>query len=150
MPAVIYKILIGLGLALGIYLAGYWMGKGDKEVIEKEKIVLKEGRERIVYKDRIVTKTVIRYPDGRVEETEKVEEKESKTEKESEEVAKDTSTHSKPALADYRVGAKYWASYPELDTAIEVEAGRRLLGDIWIELGVRADGEAAIGVAIQW
>lgn len=142
----LYKILGVLLLAAGLFLGGYYSGKGDKEV----QIIEKVGETRTVYKDRIVTVTKIVRPDGTVEETTKTEEKEGS----SEETTVDRDTHTKPALSDYSLGAKYWRDYESLLSddhlgSLEVTAGRRLLGEVWLDMGVRKQS-FAVGVSVNF
>ncbi len=95
-----------------------------------------------------VTRTVL--PDGTVTETTKTEDRKGSKEK--------TEQKSTPALAQYSVGAKYWLNRDLLRGSIgvgntEVEVGRRLLGPVWIDAGVRMDitkPEVSLGLHVEF
>jgi hypothetical protein len=121
--------LIGLLLLLGGTAAGgYYLGRGQREVIVKEGKTITVERVRTV----VVTKTV--HPDGTTTETTSTTDKETEKEK-----TKKDST-STPMLSDYSVGVKYWMGQGRSPTNyygnVEVTAGRRLVGDVWLEAGV--------------
>jgi hypothetical protein len=151
--SIIYKIIIVLGLAIGIFLGGYYTGKGDKEVQTQEKVVYKEGEQKIVYQDRIVTVTKVVHPDGTTEETTKTEDKNQTTDTRTAEGQTDKKQDTKVALSNYSIGTRYWASFQSpLETSygnIEINAGRRIIGDVWADIGVKKDA-ASVGIRIQF
>lgn len=141
------KLLTAVLVMLASFAGGFYYGKGEREVVT----ITKKGETHTVFKDRIVTVTRIIRPDGTVEETTKTEEKEGS--KDTKNTEKDTK--SKPILADYSVGAKYWAGKGrDIDSYLrntEVMVGRRMIGDIWLEAGVLpVDMQLSLGVSFKF
>jgi len=165
----IQKVGIGLVTMLLIFLAGFWTGKGQKEieVQYQDRVVEKEvkGETQIVYKDRVVTVTKTVKPDGTTTETTRTEEKskdETKT-TEKTEVAKEESGNrtETPVSSNYSLGVSYVAvirSYNDLlpglspsVSNIQITAGRRLLGDLWLDIGVApVGGVYSLGVSFKF
>lgn len=141
-----FYVYIALLLLAGAFAGGYYLGHGRVETVIKET----EGKERVVYKDRIVTVTRVVKPDGTVTETTRTEDRSGS--RDTETTGRDSST--KPALADYSLGAGYVVrSVSSVGntslSAFEIRGGRRVLGDIWGEIGLRNDS-LALGVRYEW
>ncbi len=136
--------LIGLLILLvGATAGGYYLGRGQVQIVEKVGKTITVERVRTV----VVTKTV--HPDGTTTETTSTTDKETEKEK-----TKKDST-STPLLSDYSVGAKYWAGRGrELDNYyenVEITAGRRLLGDVWLEAGIiPLQLQGSIGLSLKF
>lgn len=150
----IRNVAIALVLLAAAGLAGFYLGRGQREVVVEERIVEKRGETVTKYVDRVVTVTKIIRPDGTVEETTKTEDRAGSSESRSSERDSSNSSKTKSLASNYSVGAKYWItsvsamSRPELQQ-IEVTAGRRILGDIWADIGVRTDS-VAVGVSLKF
>jgi hypothetical protein len=115
-------------LLVGTAAGGYYLGRGQVEVVEKVGKTITVERVRTV----TITKTV--HPDGTTTETTTTRDEE----KDKTSTKKDST--STPLLSDYSVGAKYWMGQGRSPTNyygnVEVTAGRRLVGDVWLEAGV--------------
>lgn len=156
-----YKILLSILLLAAVFGGGYYSGKGmtETQVVEHEKIVYKEAETKTVYKDRIVERVVIRQPDGTVIEKEKTIDSDKAETKTDTTIANDTthSEFSKPVLSNYSLGVKYWVNYSSLLTDVtrfnsknvEVTAGRRLVGEVWVDAGVRQDA-VSLGLSFKF
>lgn len=141
------KILLAFLLLVAAFAGGFFLGKGEKQIVEH----VTEGKERVVTKTRTVTVTKVIRPDGTIEE--KTETKDSQADKETKKT--ETSKESKPALADYRVGAKYWLDGKTIGDwqyrQVEVTGARRLLGDVWGEVGILPiKREVSVGLSVQF
>lgn len=153
------KYIIGLVVAAGLFLGGFYTGRGQKQVEVQEKVVTIKGETLTVFKDRIVTVTKIVRPDGTVEETTRTEEKEGKKETKTAEKKKETDSVTTSIASKYSLGLKYWASFDDKfsdtretvrDTGrYEVTAGYRLMGDVWLEAGYRLDKQVSLGLRVQ-
>lgn len=154
-----YGVMAIALLVLGSGLTGYYLGKGDKEVVIQEKVIYQQGETKVEYRDRIVTVTKIVKPDGTVIETQKTEDRERKEEKKDTVIVDDKSSKSTPILSKYSLGARYWLplaldSLGDKNTymntnAIEITAGRRVFGEIWVEGGYRLDREVSLGFSLK-
>jgi len=153
-----YKLLTGLIILIGIFVGGFYTGKGQSKVEIQEKVITKEGESKTVYKDRIVTVTKTIKPDGTITEETKTEEKQGSKETKTASKEKDKTTVTTPILSNYSLGLKYWASLDDkLDVGkakdrnnYEVTAGRRLLGEAWLTGGVRLDKQVSLGVSFNF
>lgn len=151
--------LIGIVLLLAaVGLGGYYTGKGQREIVKEEKIIYKEGEEKIVYRDREVIKEKIIRPDGTIEEREITRDISKEIERRSKEIAQEEILKSKPVLSKYSLGVKYWAplsvealkpSYYSLENT-EVTTGYRVLGELWIVGGYKLDNSVSLGVSLQF
>ena len=139
-----YKVLAVLVLVLAAGATGYWQGRGDIQVREVEKVVEKEGKTEVVYRDRIVTVTKIVRPDGTVEETTREEEHEHEETTESRETAADRETEKTPTQSRYSLGISYSPSADSFDWRegkdgvvrdLGLEVGYRLVGPVWGAVG---------------
>lgn len=162
MTTKLHEILLALAILIGVFLAGFYEGRGDRQ-IETHTVVqteTKTGDTQIVYRDRIVTQVVEKKPDGTVTTTTKTEQVADNIERKTAETDKssDTSTKTAPVLSNYSLGLAYVSSYSELLdltkpgwSNLEVTAGRRLLGDTWLTLGVQPVGRGfSLGLSIQF
>lgn len=140
-----WKIITALILLVGSFLGGFYTGRGNKQV----EIVEHTGETKIQYIDRIVTVTKIIKPDGTVEETTKTEDKQQTTDVKTDDKSQKTTF----LVSNYSVGAKYWTRYGALDRdyvkSTEIEIGRRIVGDIWAEIGIRKD-QASVGIRVDF
>lgn len=146
----IRNIVIALILLVGSGLGGYYLGRGQKEI----QVVEKEGKTVIQYKDRIVTVIRTVKPDGTVTEITKTEEKSRDTEIDT----RSTSTDTKSLASNYSLGVKYWLpiSVDIINPSqyslggLEVTGGYRLVGDSWLDLGVKLDRSVALGLSVKF
>lgn len=126
-----------LALLLGASL-GYWHGRQSQEhVIQDRNIQV----DHTVVKDRsvVVTRTV--HPDGTTTETTETRDHASTADHSSE--ITHTEVIPAPSPAQYSLGIRYQSAYSELISqaasnpykGLEVSAGRRILGPVWLELG---------------
>lgn len=147
------KYLIVLVLLVASGLGGFYLGRGQKEIQIQEKIVTTEGESHIEYRDRIVTVTKIVRPDGTTEETTKTEEKEGTEEKKTKVAEKDKSRTEKSLASNYSLGAMYRLKYGDLTrsalNSVEVTGGRRLIGDVWLDVGATTS-DVAVGLSVKW
>lgn len=153
----INKYTIGLLITLGVFIGGFYVGKGQSSVEVQEKVVIQKGETVFQYRDRVVTVTRVVKPDGTIEETTRTEDKEGKKEEKTASNEKNKATVSTPILSKYSLGLKYWAPITDtysMDTRdknrYEVTAGYRVMGEIWITGGYRLDKQASIGLQLQF
>jgi hypothetical protein len=169
-----YKLLAAALLALSLFGAGWWTGRGQKEVVIQDRIVVQEKQvvvhdkaevQTVVqWKDRIVTVTRTVTKNGTVTETTKTEDKAKEKQQEkavthdSTEKQKSTDTahteSSKPSLPNYSIGLGYRpVSYDSLRSYsykfTELRAGVRVLGPVFGEVGVSGTKQVSIGVRID-
>lgn len=146
-----YKLLLSI-ILIGIIGVGcFYLGKGQKEVVTEEKIVYKEGKERIVEKE-IIREKIIR-PDGTIEE--RIIEKDKDTDRRDKEIDRDSSTKVTPILSNYSLGIKYW---PSVDSQIlkydhrniEITAGYRVWGEAWVDVGYKLDNSVSLGLSFKF
>lgn len=130
-----YVLYIVLVAAAGA--AGFYQGKGHREI----QVVEKAGQTitRTVVQTVTVEKTI--HPDGTVEE--RTTTKNETKNKDTKTIDRDTSI--KPIGTNYSLGVRYRVSGFQTiiapgPQAVEVEAGRRLFGDIWITGGAGLGG----------
>lgn len=148
-----YYVIIAVLLLSAAYVGGYWTGSGNVTTVEKRVEV--EGKTQIVYRDRIVTHTVVVAPDGTRTESDKTEEVAQDTSNETNSSSDDKSTT--PQLASYSIGARYHLQPLSFaDTlanpyrGLEITAGRRILGEVWVDLGVQPlNKDVSLGVRID-
>lgn len=155
----INKYTVGLAAVIAAALAGFYTGRGQKEVEIQEKIITTKGETQTVFKDRIITVTKVLRPDGTVEETTRTEDKSGSSSTKSSEKSKEKDTVTTSIASQYSLGLKYWASlddkFNEADRTVrdtgryEVVAGYRILGDIWVEGGYRLDKQLSVGLRVQ-
>lgn len=154
-------ILIGL---VGLYALGYFHGHSDVPVVTQTHEVVTKGDtqtiEKVVYRDRIVTRTVetVRKPDGTVI-TKEVDH--SKEDTESDRKSKDVRTQvavtdTEKGRTNYMLGVMYRLDRNTIETAdhwdrqnLELQVGRRLMGDIWLE-ATASQQDMSIGIMYQW
>jgi hypothetical protein len=142
-----YKIIAALVLALCFLAGGYYWGSGN--------VIVEKGETVTVIKDRIITKTITRKPDGTIIETVKEEEHDSSQ--------TNTTVSTKPGpenKANYRIGAAYWVRStadvlrPEKPyDGISLSVSRRIAGPAWVDVLAKPFGvrrEVALGVSVQW
>lgn len=157
-----YKVVATLVVLLGVFLGGFYTGRGQKEVqiVEKKVEVKGEDKTQIVYRDRIVVHTVTKYPDGTTVTQEKVTDQDTtKTEdKKVETIASSSSNKTISNLSNYSLGLRehlnYTALLPTSESlrhGLEFTAGRRLFGDIWLDLGVMPDShDISLGIRVDF
>lgn len=144
--------------AIAIFTGGFYIGRGQKEVEIQEKVVTVKGETQVVVRDRIVTVTRVVKPDGTIEESTRTEDRDRKETSRSEEVAKEKSKVTRSIASQYSLGLKYWVPNSDiLDVGrvrdmnnYEVQVGRRLVGDVWIQGGYRLDKQVSIGLQLQF
>lgn len=143
----VYKYIFVIAFIVATFGAGFYLGKGQKEV----QIIEKTGETQVVYQDRIVTVTKTVQPDGTVTETTKTEDQSKNTNIKT----VDDSTRTTAIATQYKVGAKYVAQYSAFLTGsrgldnVEIDGSRRLLGPVWIDLGIRRES-AALGLSVEF
>lgn len=138
-----WKVALALILLAAAAGTGYYYGSGN--------VVKEKGETITVIRDRIVTHTVIRNPDGTVTETTKEEEINHST-------ASVTESTTPKAQSRYRVGANYsLARRSDITDAgirnMGITGSIRALGPIWLDAEIRPFGprkEAAVGVSIEF
>jgi hypothetical protein len=148
-----YYIVTAL-LCLG---GGYILGYQNREVVTDTRIVHERGEKEIVYRDRIVTRTIVRKPDGTTTETETTEERD-RTERERNDRSSSETVAASRSASRYRLGTSYWASSTsdvrELSrTNLELHGAVNLLGPLDLELGTRPLGdrkEVSLGLSIRF
>lgn len=152
-------IMLGiLVLLTGAVAAGYYLGKGQKEVTVEEKIIYKKGEERIQYRDRTIIKERIVAPDGTITERETTKDIAQEIERRSTELAQEMVSKSKPVLSNYSLGLKYWLPLSDKivnaesygTEQLEITAGRRLLGEIWLDAGYKLDNSFSVGLSLRF
>lgn len=144
--------------ALALFVGGFYVGRGQKQVEIQEKVVTVKGETEIVIRDKIVTVTRVVRPDGTIEESTRTEDRDRKESSRSEEVAKEKSKVTRSIASQYSLGLKYWVPNSDiLDVGrvrninnYEVQVGRRLVGDVWIQGGYRLDKQVSIGLQLQF
>lgn len=154
-----------VGAILGYYNGP--RGPGPVQTVEVERVVEKivqgEERVRVEYRDRIVTRTVVQKPNGTVitRETERdragEKQEERKTTVADKESARDISrtVGASSASSRFSLGVSYWPRYSDLlaDSSrfnwerFEIDSGIRVLGPVWLNLGVRTD---SVGIGFRW
>lgn len=144
------KYIIGLAVAVALLVGGYYLGKGQKEVITEEKIVYKEGETKIIERE-IIKEKIIR-PDGTIEE--RTIEKDKSTEEKSKEIEREKSQSVTPILSRYSLGAKYW---PDLSIRqqwnkdnLEITTGYRVWGEAWVDVGYKLDNSVSLGLSLKF
>lgn len=144
-----WKLIVPIAIAL--FLGGYWAGKGQTQVIEKERIV--KGETVTVTVEKIVTVIRVVKPDGTTTETTSTTERQIDKTKETEIV--DKSKETTPVANDYGVGGGVKASLKSVDiNAFKpdyyVAVSRRIIGDAWIDLSVSTDSQVGLGVKLEF
>ncbi len=156
------KVLLGIAVVGAIYLGGFYTGRGTGEVqtVEVVREVKGDTKTEIQYKDRIVTVTRTVKPDGTTTETTKTEDKQKATQKEvkTTEHSTDKETVVTASKSDYSVGVREHVDYQsllptasELRDRIEVTGGKRIVGDVWLDVGVQPGShDVSIGVRVDF
>lgn len=152
--------VLGSIILIGVIGAGcFYIGKGQREIVIEEKIIYKEGETKIEYRDRTVIKEKIIKPDGTIIEREITKNIEKEIEKRSKELAQEISKKITPVLSNYSLGVRYWLplSYNELlnrqtysKEGLEITAGKRIVGEIWLEGGYKLDNSFSLGVSYKF
>lgn len=150
-----YKILGVLIILLGVFLGGFYSGRGEKQVETVEKVVEKQGEVQVVYRDHIITVTKIVKPDGTVTEVTKTEDQDKKTDTKTDVVTDDKQVITTPQLSRYSLGLFGQIRDIQLSQLprpqLGVSAGVRVVGDIWAKLGiVPADKSISLGIDIHF
>lgn len=148
-----YRILAVLLCAVGLFAGGYWAGRGQREVVIQERVV--KGETKVVTVEKIRWKERIVRPDGTIIEREREEDRDTgRTERET---TVDRDEKSRPILASYSLGVRYWAPISSLTArpdfsmqSLELTAGRRILGELWVDAGYRLDRSLSLGVRMQF
>lgn len=163
-----WRIFAVVILLAGAFIGGRYTAQGRVQYVEKEKIVEKQiivaGKDTrtIEYRDRIITRVVVKKPDGTVTETtvDKDAGHSDKNEHETKTVTIEKIVEREKIVKvgppDWRVGilvgatATKWDKLPTLGTpylAVGVEVDRRIIGPF--SLGVWGLSSGAAGVAIS-
>lgn len=150
------KIAIVLLLALGIFGGGFYLGKGNKEVVIQEKII--KGDTVIKEVETIVTVTKTVHPDGTTTETTTTDTKQKDTHEQ--ESTTDKSSSSKSIASNWGVGIGVVASLKDaIDNKSVKELPKpdyygmishRVLGDIWVDLQANTNKEIAGGIRVEF
>jgi hypothetical protein len=149
-----WKIILPVVLAIGLFAGGFYIGRGNKEVEIREIRTKGETVTKIV--DRIVTVTRTVHPDGTVEEKTTTENKDTNIKDKEKSTDRDSLTSSN--TSNYSLGVHYWIPLssrildPETYSikAVDVSIGRRLIGDIWVDGSYRFNGDLALGIRLQF
>jgi hypothetical protein len=152
------KYIAGLIALAAVFLGGFYVGRGQKEIEIQEKIVEVKGETTTVYRDRIVTVTKVVKPDGTTEETTRTEEKEGRKEEKTVDKSKEKDSATRSIASNYSLGLKYWASLDDKSSVgnvrdtgkYELTAGRRLLGDVWLGVGYKLDKQVSLGISVHF
>lgn len=149
----LYKVGAGLVTVLLAFLSGRASRPAEIQVQEKvvEKHVQGEETVRTVVKDRIITRTVTVKPDGTTVTKDTDQSLNRQKDRETKIVVQERWVEvakwiEKP-LPKYSIGLSYWPDYRSLieDTRrfqldkVEGGIGYRVVGNVWLELGVRRD-----------
>lgn len=132
-----------LVLLVASLLIGYWTGSRQvrTQVVEHTTQVEAAVRTEVVYRDRIVEHTVTKYSDGTT--VTKDQTRQENTVEKATETASLSATLTSLTARNYSLGLRDHVSYErllpssleDLRTGLEITAGRRLLGDIWMDVG---------------
>lgn len=157
-----YKIIAGLILLVGCFLGGFYTGRGQKEIqiVEKKVEVKGEDKVEIIYRDRIVEHTITKFANGTTIIADKVtNENTTKNEEKKIEAKSDISKSTTTSTAsNYSLGLREHMNYSallptstSLKNGAEVTAGRRLFGDIWLDIGVMpVNHDISIGIRVDF
>lgn len=145
------RALCWIILAIGImgFITGYWEGGNG----ETKTVTVHDIQTVIRTVDHIVTVTKTVHADGTTTETTKTEDKQ--TDKDITDESNNSTTT--PAGSNYSLGVRYHVGSTDVaDIAanpyrgIEVTAGRRILGDIWLDLGIQPiNRDVSLGIRID-
>lgn len=127
-------------------LAGYWIGRGDKQVEVREVRVKGDTVEKVV--ERIVEKVRTVKPDGTVEEKE-ITRDVTKDKKETI-VSNEKDTKVTPLLPKYGVGAGVLTgvdNFPEV--GYYVNGRYRIVGSIWVESSINTRRDVSLGISVE-
>lgn len=146
------KYILGLLALLVSAGAGYYLGTGNVQI--EEKVIVKQGEDKIQIVERVVTRTVTIKPDGTRTETETTKDVTRDEQHSDTELSKDKTVT--PILAQYSLGIRFSADYKDIANIYNdaqnkdnytVQLGRRLLGPVWIEAGV---GVVDYSLGVRW
>lgn len=137
-----------LGVSAVAAVTGYWYGAESVP----ETVIHEKGEVTTVTKDHIITKTIVRNPDGTTMETQTDRTVDSNRQEKSSSTA---SVASSSRERNYYLGVQYW---PSLDRAPSVTdlsavAGRRIFGPFLGTVEIRPVGESrgiAVGLGIEF
>lgn len=155
--------IIGLlaGVAFGSYLAGGASVEPQVITEYRDREVLTEAKEKIVYKDRIITRIVTQKPDGTIITKEETRERDKQKDKETNTKSHETVQASRPAPSTYRtthyaLGIRVMPSIHGSDykrtERYEVNVGYRI-GELPLfgEAGYAdRDKQLTLGVRYEW
>lgn len=170
-----YKLLAVITVLViafsAVFYAGWNYGKGnvvhDVQTVTVEKRVEVQGETKVEYRDRIVTVTKTVLKDGTTTETTKTEEKAKETSHETVEhsITDSTSKESKNGPAApvqvgdrYSLGLRYQPAPSSIRSvttardpyAIGLQLGRRVIGPVWVDVGITGHRDVSIGIRIDW
>lgn len=137
--------------AIFLFLLGY--GLGSRAAAPGRSNTASSGDISKHEEDRIVTDTKTTKPDGTVVESHKTEKKIASSETTTQVVS---STPEPGPPTNYSLGVKYWGNYTDLLrrpdwTQAEVVLGRRVLGLLWGEVGIRpGTHEFSVGIRTEF
>lgn len=152
-------VLISLVILLvGSVAGGYYLGKEQVQTEVQEKVVYRDAETKIEYRDRTVIKERIVAPDGTVTEREIDKDISRDVDKKSTSSSTERDTITTPTLSRYSLGLKYWLPLDNrllnVDTysskQIEVTAGYRMLGEVWLIGGYKLDNSVSVGLSLQF
>lgn len=155
--------LVALGLMVGSFLFGYYRAKSSIAPEVVERIVTEEGKERVVWKDKviIVEKEKETRPDGTVIEKERTTEKDKASEKETaskqtkqEKDVKPQTTRAPKTMdpSTYSVSVRLlsFSEYEKL-SSYEATIGRKLIGPLWAEASFSGrDNAISAGLRVEF
>lgn len=146
---IINKYTVGAAALVVSALGGYYLGR--ETVIKTVTVHDVQTVTRTVNHIVTVTRTV--HPDGTVTETTRTEDKQVDKEKRDE----STASTSTPIGSNYSLGVRYHlrpADVADLSAnpyrGFEVTAGRRILGDIWLDAGIQPlTRDVSVGIRLD-
>lgn len=126
------------------FIGGYYTGHSQSRIVEvktQSVVTAAEQQEvKVVYRDRVVTKTIVRKADGASTTVVRTEERSKAGSAAETVIAAKAETHESrqvtpTSVEEYSVGIRYRANFDSLYTPtwtdLELNVGRRLVGPVW-------------------
>lgn len=152
------KYIVALFIPILAFAGGYYTASKQVEVVEK--VIVKEGETKTVVQEKIITRTVVKHPDGTTTETTREENRDVATEERVRESDSGTTRTTVSSGGNYRLGVYYGMrsisdAYQPNDwrSNTSVYVSRRIVGPVWIDVGGRPYGdrkEVTLGLAVTW